>query len=181
LATSPPRHLATSPPRHLATPPCVSSYDEPRPYGTITTRDRIKTVDWLTALDADFVRQVGGADQLMLPPDWFRKTPFGNSGLIIQAGPEPAAGVPIAKGVAPGAPVAYVLLNHALRPIVAETSDILQSGTVNSTAPLFNTRVATEAWLQRFNVPDDQLNGYWLELHRTPKLADTESTSSERR
>ncbi len=132
---------------------------------------KIKTVDWLTALDADLVRQVGGADTLMLPPDWFRKTPFGNAGLVIQAGPEPAAGVPMGKGIPPGAPAAYVLLNHALRSIVAESSDILQGGTVDSTAPLLNTRVATEAWLRRFDVPDEEINGYWVELHKTPKLS----------
>ncbi|KVT56537.1 DUF3396 domain-containing protein [Burkholderia ubonensis] len=134
---------------------------------------KIKTVDWLTALDADLVSAVGGSDNLMLPPDWFRKTPFGNGGLIIQAGPEPAAGVPMGKGIPPGPPVAYVLLNHALRPIVAQHSDILQGGTIDSTAPLLNTRVATEAWLQRFNVPDDELPGYWVELHKTPKLPAT--------
>ncbi|WDD95000.1 DUF3396 domain-containing protein [Burkholderia sp. FERM BP-3421] len=144
---------------------------EPMTHATIVTRDKIKTVDWLTALDADLVRQLGGEGTLMLPPDWFRKTPFGNGGLVIQAGPEPAAGVPMGKGIPPGAPAAYVLLNHALRPIVAESSDILQGGTVDSTAPLLNTRVATEAWLQRFNVPDDEINSYWVELHKTPKLS----------
>ncbi|MCS6480195.1 DUF3396 domain-containing protein [Burkholderia thailandensis] len=132
---------------------------------------KIKTVDWLTALDADLVRSAGGADSLMLPPDWFRKTPLGDGGLIIQAGTEPVAGVPVGKGIPPRPPAAYVLLNHALRPIVADSSDILQSGTIDSTAPLLNTRVATEAWLQRFNVPDGELNGYWVELHKTQKLS----------
>jgi hypothetical protein len=74
------------------------------------------------------------------------------------------------NGIPPEPPAAYVLLNHALRPIVADTSDTLQGGTVNSTAPLLNTRVATEAWLRRFDVPDDKINGYWVELHKTPKL-----------
>ncbi|WP_157653303.1 hypothetical protein [Burkholderia ubonensis] len=36
---------------------------------------------------------------------------------------------------------------------------ILQRGTINSTAPL-----------QRFNVPDEELNGYWDELHKTSKV-----------
>ncbi|WP_181885485.1 hypothetical protein [Trinickia dinghuensis] len=40
----------------------------------------------------------------------------------------------------------------------------------NSTAPLLNTTVASETWLRRFNVPDDELSGYWVELHKTPKL-----------
>ncbi|HIC7214004.1 type VI immunity family protein [Burkholderia stabilis] len=132
--------------------------------------DKIKTVDWLTALDADFVGRVGGANALMLPPDWFHKTPITNGGLLIQAGVAPVAGVPLGKGIPPAPPAAYVLLNHALRAIVAEKSGILQRGTVNSTAPLLNTTVASEAWLQRFNVPDDDVNGYWVELHKTPKL-----------
>ncbi|MEX3614309.1 MAG: type VI immunity family protein [Burkholderia gladioli] len=132
--------------------------------------DKIKTVDWLTALDEDFVRCAGGADTLMLPPDWFRKTRLDNGGLLIQAGVDPVAGVPIGKGIPPAPPAAYVLLNHALRSIVADKSGILQRGTINSTAPLLNTTVASEAWLQRFNVPDDELNGYWVELHKTPKL-----------
>ncbi|TCW81441.1 hypothetical protein C5O80_22705 [Burkholderia sp. SRS-46] len=132
--------------------------------------DKIKTVDWLTALDGDLVRRAGGADALMLPPDWFRKAPLGQGGLLVQAGVKPVAGVPIGKGVPPAPPAAYVLLNHALRAIVADKSGILQRGTVNSTAPLLNTTVASEAWLQRFSVPDDELNGYWVELHKTPKL-----------
>ncbi|WGS54919.1 DUF3396 domain-containing protein (plasmid) [Paraburkholderia sp. D15] len=144
---------------------------DPMGQETVTMHGRIKSVDWLTAIDADFVRRVGGADRLMLPPDWFRKTTLRSGGLIIQAGPEPAAGVLKGNGVPPGPPAAYVLLNQALRPIVADTADILQSGTVNSTAPVLNTRVATEAWLRRFDVPADSINRYWIELHRTPKLS----------
>ncbi|KGC89655.1 hypothetical protein DP62_492 [Burkholderia pseudomallei] len=70
----------------------------------------------------------------------------------------------------PPPPTAYVLLNHALRAIVAEKINSLQSGTASSTAPLPNISVASEAWLQRFNVPDDELNGYWVELYKTPMI-----------
>lgn len=143
---------------------------DPMGYDTMRMVDKIKTVDWLTALGADLVRRVGGANNLMLPPDWFRKTSFGDGGLIIQAGVEPAAGVPKEKGIPPDPPVAYVLLNHALRPIVAETISCLQSGTLNSTAPLLNTAVASEAWLRRFNVEPDSIYGYWEALHKTPKF-----------
>jgi hypothetical protein len=41
--------------------------------------------------------------------------------------------------------------------------------TVKSTASLPRTIVTSEAWLQRFNVPDDELNEYWVKLHATPK------------
>ncbi|WP_334032897.1 type VI immunity family protein [Burkholderia gladioli] len=131
---------------------------------------KIKTVDWLLALDADFVRRAGGAETMMLPPDWYRKAPLGASGLLIQAGLAPVAGVPIGKGITPAPPASYVLLNHALRAIVADEVGILQRGTINSTAPLFNTTVSSEEWLRRFNVSDEEINRYWLELHETPKL-----------
>ncbi len=148
---------------------------DPMGYETIRLLDKIKTVDWLLVLGPDLVRRANGADNLMLPPDWFRKTPFktvlGDSGLIIQAGVEPAVGIPMGKGKPPAPPAAYVVLNHALRQIVADKIDILQSGTINSTAPLLNTTVASEAWLRRFDVPDDQINAYWMALHETPKLS----------
>jgi hypothetical protein len=132
--------------------------------------DKIKTVDWLTVLSADLTERVGGVHALMLPPDWFRKTVLANGALLIQSGVNPVAGVPRGKGIPPAPPAAYVLLNHALRKVVADTSGILQRGTVNSTAPLLNTVVSSEAWLQRLNVPEDDINGYWVELHKTPKL-----------
>ncbi|WP_205169224.1 DUF3396 domain-containing protein [Burkholderia sp. LMG 13014] len=132
--------------------------------------NKIKTVDWLTAIDADLVRDAGGAAGLMLPPDWYRKTPLGDGGLIIQAGVEPQTGVSMGEGQPPALPAAYVLLNKALHPIVADTIDSLQDGTVNSTAPLLSTTIASEAWLRRFNVPDNELNEYWGELHKTPRL-----------
>ncbi|MDN8051559.1 DUF3396 domain-containing protein [Burkholderia multivorans] len=136
--------------------------------------ERIKTVDWLVALNADLVQRAGGASALTLPPDWYRKTPFRDGGLIIQAGVDPVAGVPLGKGIPPAPPAAYVLLNHALRKIVADKINSLQSGTASSTAPLLNTSVSSEAWLQRFNVPDDELPDYWVALHKTPKLPATQ-------
>ncbi|KVQ59264.1 DUF3396 domain-containing protein [Burkholderia territorii] len=134
--------------------------------------EKIKTVDWLVALNADLVQRAGGTDHLLLPPDWYRKSPLGDGGLIIKAGAEPVAGIPMGKGIPPAPPAAYVLLNHALRAIVADKLNSLQSGTASSTAPLLNTSVASEAWLQRYNVPDDELNKYWAELHKTPTLTE---------
>ncbi|KWA38055.1 hypothetical protein WL27_17185 [Burkholderia multivorans] len=131
---------------------------------------KIKTVDWLNALDGDLVRAVGGASSLALPPDWFARQPLGDSGLLIKAGVAPEAGVSNGPGIPVSPPAAYVILNRALQPIIADTIDTLQDGTLDSTAPLLNTVVATEGWLRRFNVPDDQLNAYWVELHKTPKL-----------
>lgn len=66
-------------------------------------------------------------------------------------------------------PAAYVILNRALKPIIADSVDTLQDRTLDSTAPPLNTVVATEGWLRRFDVSDDQLNAYSVELHKTPK------------
>ncbi|MEK2602504.1 DUF3396 domain-containing protein [Burkholderia arboris] len=131
---------------------------------------KIKTVDWLNALDAELVEAAGGASSLALPPDWFGRHPLGDGGLIIQAGVAPESGVSNGPGVPVSPPAAYVLLNHALRRIVVDTLDTLQDGTLDSTAPMLNTAVATEAWLGRFNVPDDEISHYWFELRKTPTL-----------
>lgn len=131
---------------------------------------KIKTVDWFNTLDADLVAAVGGASALGLPPDWFARIPLGNGGLISQAGVAPQSGVSNGPGIPVSPPAAYVILNHAVRPIFADEVDTLQDETLDSTAPLLNAVVATEGWLRRFNVQDDQLNGFWVELHKTPKL-----------
>ncbi|MGG1945953.1 type VI immunity family protein [Trinickia sp. NRRL B-1857] len=85
--------------------------------------------------------------QFLVNSDWRlrRSLPLDRGGLIFQAGIEPVAAAPIGNGIRPGARVAYILLNHALRPIVADKSGILQLGTINSAAPLLNTTVAIEA------------------------------------
>ncbi|AIO67546.1 hypothetical protein DM82_3041 [Burkholderia oklahomensis] len=133
--------------------------------------NRIKTVDWLTAINAEMVLELGGRANLALPPDWFGQQTYGRDGLIVQAGTAPQTGIGGGKGQAPEPPPAYVLLNQALRPIVADAVGTLQNGTPSSTAPLLNTEVATEAWLRRFDVEPDSIYGYWEALHKTPKLS----------
>ncbi|KVT07003.1 hypothetical protein WT24_19925 [Burkholderia sp. MSMB1078WGS] len=95
--------------------------------------EKIRTIDWLVALNGDLVQRAGGTGHLMLRPDWYRKSPLGDGGPIIQAGVEPVAGVPIGKGVPSALPVTYVLLNYVLRAIVANNLNSLQSGTASST------------------------------------------------
>lgn len=46
-------------------------------------------------------------------------------------------------------------------------------GTLNSAAPLLNSVVATEGCLCSLNMPDNQLDGGWIKLHRTPRLHNT--------
>ncbi|UEP28019.1 type VI immunity family protein [Burkholderia sp. B21-007] len=105
-----------------------------------------------------------------VPPDWFNKEPLAQDRVVIQAEAQPQTGASMDKGESPRQPAAYVLLNYALRAIVADTIDNLQEGTIKSTPPLLSTTIAGKAWLQRFNVPDDELNRYCGELHKTPKL-----------
>ncbi|CAJ9723744.1 gp30 [Burkholderia pseudomallei] len=143
---------------------------DPMGVSTVDLVGKIKTVDWLVALDGDLVRTAGGAASLTLPPDWYVRQPLRDGGLIIQAGAAPQSGVSAGPGKPPLPPPAYVLLDAALRPIIAETMDILQSGTLDSTAPMLNTTIATEAWLKRFDVPPDQMTEQWRELHKTPTV-----------
>ncbi|MBO2962249.1 DUF3396 domain-containing protein [Burkholderia pseudomallei] len=148
---------------------------DPMGYSTVRLVSKIKTVDWIVALNADLVRAAGGPTSWTLPPDWFVRQPLGTDGLIIQAGAAPQSGISDGPGKSPLPPPAYVLLNAALRPIIAEDMDILQRGTLDSTAPLLNTTVATEAWLKRFDVPPDQVTEQWRELHKTPTVGSSKA------
>ncbi|RDU97833.1 DUF3396 domain-containing protein [Trinickia dinghuensis] len=148
---------------------------DPMGYSTVRLAGKIKTVDWIVALNADLVRAAGGPASWTLPPDWFVRQPLGTDGLIIQAGAAPQSGVSDGPGKSPLPPPAYVLLNAALRPIIAEDMDILQRGTLDSTAPLLNTSVATEAWLKRFDLPPDQVTEQWRELHKTPTVGSSKA------
>jgi hypothetical protein len=153
---------------------------DPNRYEVCKLYTKIKTVDWLNALNAELVRELGGATALGLPPDWFIKQPLGEGGLLIQAGVAPEAGISNGPGKPVSPAAAYVLLNHALRPIVTDAlAASLQDGTLDSSAPLLNTRIATENWLRRFNVPEDQINGWWVQLHTTPKVTDARAAIEE--
>ncbi|WP_334022571.1 DUF3396 domain-containing protein [Burkholderia gladioli] len=149
---------------------------DPMGYSTVRLTSKIKTVDWIVALDKNLVRAAGGPASWTLPPDWFVRQPLGADGLIIQAGAAPQAGISDGPGKPPLPPPAYVLLNAALRPIIAEDMDILQRGTLDSTAPLLNTTMATEAWLKRFDLPDDQVIAQWPALHASQTVTEGKAT-----
>ncbi|MFP6557089.1 DUF3396 domain-containing protein [Paraburkholderia sp. B3] len=152
---------------------------DPMAVGTVDLVGRIKTVDWMVALDTDLVRAAGGASSLPLPPEWYVRQPLGDGGLIIQAGAAPESGISAGPGKPPEPPPAYVLLNAALHSLIPEKTDIIQSGTLDSTAPLLNTNVASEAWLRRFDVPKESINDYWRELHTTPKVTSSKAAVAE--
>ncbi len=132
--------------------------------------DRIKTVDWLTLIDKPMLAKVGGIATLQsaLPTDWYDLTPCAQ-GLLIRAGTIPEAGVQGATGaLAP--PPAYVVVNAALRAIVADTVSILQRGTANGDAPVYNTQTSSNAWLRRFDVSENELLNAKAAVLDTPKL-----------
>ncbi|AJY42409.1 DUF3396 domain-containing protein [Burkholderia humptydooensis] len=132
--------------------------------------DRIKTVDWLTLIDKAMLGKVGDIDALQsaLPKDWYALVPCAQ-GLMIRAGVAPEAGVAHAD-TAPSAPPAYVVLNAALRPLVADTVSILQRGTVNGDAPVYNSKASSNAWLRRFDVSESELLNAKAAVLDTPRL-----------
>jgi hypothetical protein len=133
--------------------------------------DKLKTVDWLVALGPTLVATLGGRQAITLPPDWYRVRPFGDGGLIVQAGLQPQAGSEnVGKGQAAVPPPAYVVLNAALRPIIAETVGTLQNGTATGDGPVYNTKSASDEWLRRFDVTHDQLLAAQAAVLDTPKL-----------
>lgn len=68
------------------------------------------------------------------------------------------------------APPAYVVLNAALRPLVAETVSILQHGTINGDTSVYNSVTSSDAWLRRFDVSAEQLLAAKAAVLDTPRL-----------
>jgi hypothetical protein len=121
---------------------------DPMGVSTVDLIGKIKTVDWIVALDSGLVRAAGGASSLTLPPDWYVRQPLGEGGLIVQAGAAPQSGISAGPGKPPLPPPAYVLLNAALRPIVAdkmESSSLMHSPWINNCpTPVYTSVVRAE-------------------------------------
>jgi hypothetical protein len=127
--------------------------------------DHIKTIGWLTAINQDMLKKVGGLATLRseLPMDWFAKYDYGN-GMVIQAGPKPEiAGIELDPK-----PAIYVLPNMALKELRMAEIGSLHYGSNDGEPRLFG--LAAERWLQRFDVPDDELLSYKAKLLNEPKL-----------
>jgi hypothetical protein len=127
--------------------------------------NHIKTVGWLTAINAAMIDTIGGMATLRseLPRDWFAKYDYGN-GIVIQAGPEPD----IASVEIDPKPAMYVLPNKALRAVRVEKIESLHQGSMDGEPRL--TGAAAERWLQRFDVPETELLAYKAKLLDEPKL-----------
>jgi hypothetical protein len=135
--------------------------------------DGFKTVSWLTALSNDMLEKIGGLSALRseLPMDWFALYDYG-AGLVIQAGPKPEA-APVDMDPRPAR---YVLPNMLFK--LLRTADI---GSLHHESKEDEPRLvgwAAQQWLQRFDVPDEELLAYKAKLLDEPKLINETSLSA---
>jgi Protein of unknown function (DUF3396) len=131
-------------------------------YG-ITTH--IKTIGWLTAINHDMVKQIGGLFSIRseLPLDWFALYDYG-AGLVIQAGPKPE----IAAVSVDPMPATYVLPNMLLKEVRMPEIGNLHYGSKDGEPRLVGW--SAEQWLKRFDIPEEQLLHYKAKLLKEPKL-----------
>lgn len=131
--------------------------------GASNAHEGIKTVSWLTAVNYEMVDKIGGLSAIRseLPMDWFALYDYG-AGLVIQAGPKPEA-APTDQPKPARLVLPNVLFKEVRSPKVS-----LHFGSVNG-EPRLNGWGA-EQWLQRFDVPEDELMAYKARLLEEPKL-----------
>ncbi|CAB3661165.1 MAG: type VI immunity family protein [Pigmentiphaga sp.] len=137
-------------------------------------RNAFKTVSWLTAINRDMVAQAGGLHTLRseLPPDWFAFYDYG-AGIVIQAGNEPD----LAATAIDGKPPQYVLPNAVLKPLRSSAFWLHLIASAAGEPRL--TGLKGEAWIQRFDVAEEELLDVKARLLDTPRL-DAEHTLTER-
>lgn len=135
-------------------------------------KGRIKTINWLTAISKPMLDAVGGIAALRseLPPSWFSIGDYG-AGMVIRAGVLPESGVSEREELPPVPPPAYVVLDHALRAVRADAMGVLQKGTANAGAPVYNTKPSTAAWLRRFETDENGLLAAKAALLKTAPLS----------
>jgi len=131
--------------------------------GAVNAHLGIKTVSWLTAINRGYLEKVGGKSTLRseLPMDWFGLYDF-DTGIIIQAGPQPEA-APIDAPL----PARMVLPDMVLQSI--RTPEVrLHYASAESEPRLIGK--SAELWLTRFDVPEEQLLAFKAQLLTEPKL-----------
>lgn len=125
----------------------------------------IKTVSWLTAINYEMVKKIGGLSTIRseLPRDWFALYDYG-AGLVIQAGPKanPAAVKTDPK------PAIYVLPNMLLKEVRTPDIGSLHNGSKDGEPRIIGH--AAEQWLKRFDIPEEELLAYKAKLLEEPKL-----------
>ncbi|WP_044529676.1 type VI immunity family protein [Herbaspirillum sp. B65] len=140
--------------------------------GSRHAKEGIKTVSWLTAVNYEMVKQVGGITTIRseLPMDWFAIYGYGN-GLIVQAGPKPNA-APTDQPM----PASLVLSNFLFKEVRSSRVS-LHNTSVDGEPRLIGW--AADQWLKRFDIDESQLISYKAKLLDEPKLTK-ESTLADR-
>jgi hypothetical protein len=134
------------------------------PHRAARTADKgIKTVSWLTAVNYEMVDKIGGLSAIRseLPMDWFALYEYG-AGVVIQSGPKPEA----APADQPK-PARLVLPNMLFKDVRAPSVDIHRPSKDGEPRLI---GWGAEQWLQRFDVPEDELMAYKARLLDEPKL-----------
>lgn len=145
----------------------------PSDLATRQLQGKIKTVDWLTAIDQSMLDAVGGLSRLRseLPQEWFAIGDYGH-GIVVRAGVIPDSGASDVDSQPPVVPPAYIVLDHALRMIRTNDLDALQHGSVSGEAATYNTAKSTTEWLRRYEVSDELLQSAQIAILQTPKLSE---------
>ncbi|UKE70553.1 DUF3396 domain-containing protein [Xanthomonas cerealis pv. cerealis] len=130
----------------------------------------LKTVSWLTAVNKSMLAQLDGKDGLYalqgeLPSPWYAYYDYGN-GIVIQAGPQPEA----CSVSDDPRPARYVLVNMLLKQF--RSKKVRDFHGEPRTGEPYLGLASTAAWMQRFDVPEDELLYYKKKLLQEPKLQD---------
>lgn len=126
----------------------------------------IKTVSWLTAINSELLEKVGGISAVRseLPMDWFALYPY-SDGVVIQAGPSPY-NAPVDDDPQPAC---YVLPNMLLKDVRSTNM-----GSFHGASAFGEARIRGDAaarWMERFDVPPEELLDIKADLLTEPKLA----------
>ena len=132
--------------------------------GAMHAHKGIKTVSWLTALNHEIVKQIGGLTTIRseLPMDWFALYDYG-AGIVVQAGPKPEA-APVDLDPKPAR---LVLPNMLFKEFRTPTVS-LHYASKNGEPRLIGW--GAEQWLKRFDVPEEDLLHHKAKLLKEPKL-----------
>jgi hypothetical protein len=127
--------------------------------------DKIKTIGWLTAINNDMLKAIGGLQTLHseLPQDWFAYYPYGG-GVVIQAGPKPNA----AAVQSNPKPATYVLPDMLLKELRTTAITAFHTASVSG-EPKLNGEAA-KTWMERFDAPESEVFDYKVKLLKEPKL-----------
>ena len=125
----------------------------------------IKTVSWLTAINKEMLEKAGGMSAVRseLPMDWFALYPY-NDGIVIQAGPYAES----ASVEDDPQPACYVLPNMLLKDVRSTNMGSFHGASAFGEARIRGAAAAR--WMERFDVPPEELLAYKAKLLDEPKL-----------